>query len=1125
MRIFVLMVLLSVWISVAAQPIRVGLIPTGNAENPEYKAAMEFIRHRDGLSYISFMPGDITGQYLRDQCDVLWIHGSDTLPADQNISYGPQVVAFVEAGGGLLLSPEAFPLIHRWGLEPAPPALQYKELPDEGYGRKAGYHAFLYHPVFDGLHGGTYVLSPPTDTTVRVFGYFGNDAPQKGRVVAVDWDYIFLREERKMIVEYSPANGRIIAVGGYITLSGANHQRVQLEHFLNNTLMFLAGREMSSAPLYWSYREQVVEPFDYNLPYLLLPDKGPWKPVSEDQEMSLNKNKGSDQFWDVAGKRILVMGKEKGGIDEIWIHPFMGMHDLEAGVVTGHSDSVIWLSEIPCRITVLPYCLIRTYNLGRTEITETVTADPEDPACAVHYRFEGPDRNRLLFRATSSLRLMWPYSEHALRELRYNYNTSLNALIVTDGDERFSCLAGFSERPMTHEAGRFEEFDVRLEPVKDSLPGIVLSGVPGNAFEVRGMFLFDMMPGAELTVFVAGSSIELPDAIREYNGAAGHGENILNRAEARAGEVQRQSVRIVTPEASFNEGYRWAIEATDRFFVHTPGLGSGLVAGYSTTATGWDGGHNISGRPGYGWYFGRDGQWSGFALLHNGNFEKVRDNLQLFIHFQDLNGKIFHELSTSGFVHYDAADATPLFIVLAGRYLRHSGDLDFIRDHWDGISKAVDYCYSTDTDGDRLIENTMVGHGWVEGGGLFGSHTSLYLASCWAEALREASAMAGAIGLAEESEQYAKESLAVTDIINARFWNESGDTYYHGIYRDGTFLQEPSVMPAIPILFGQAEPEKAAQALIPLAGEGFTSDWGCRIVSKESSLFNPRGYHTGSVWPLFTGWVSLAEYRTGKSVQGFTHLMNNLLVYRHWGLGFVEEVLHGGRYEPSGVCRHQCWSETMVIQPVIEGMLGFRPDAMNNRAYLSPQFPLQWDTVDVDHLRVGNHTLGFTMTRSGKNLVYHFRHEGPEPIELHLKPQMLFGSEPTRILLRRSFESKRLEPAEEVVASFDTEAVFEFQVSGGIGMILPAPLPLPGDSTSETRVLSEEFTDDTYSLTLQGRAGSGSRLTCRYTGTEPVSVEGAKLKTQEGEILNLIISFDNTTDPWPVRTVQIRTKR
>jgi len=50
----------------------------------------------------------------------------------------------------------------------------------------------------------------------------------------------------------------------------------------------------------------------------------------------------------------------------------------------------------------------------------------------------------------------------------------------------------------------------------------------------------------------------------------------------------------------------------------------------------------------YGWYFGRDGEWSGFALLDYGDFQKVKSELEFYGKYQDLSGKIFHEATTSG---------------------------------------------------------------------------------------------------------------------------------------------------------------------------------------------------------------------------------------------------------------------------------------------------------------------------------------------------------------------------------------------------------------------------------------------------------------------------------------------
>jgi glycogen debranching enzyme len=139
---------------------------------------------------------------------------------------------------------------------------------------------------------------------------------------------------------------------------------------------------------------------------------------------------------------------------------------------------------------------------------------------------------------------------------------------------------------------------------------------------------------------------------------------------------------------------------TDRFFAETPGLGSAFLAGYSTGDRGWNGGHKNNGRPGYAWYYGRDAEWTCFAVDDYGDFDLVKEQLKFFRKHQDMSGKIFHELSTSGVVHYDAADATPLYIILAAHYLRASGDVEFIRESWPYIQKAMDFLYSTDTDGD-----------------------------------------------------------------------------------------------------------------------------------------------------------------------------------------------------------------------------------------------------------------------------------------------------------------------------------------------------------------------------------------------------------------------------------------
>lgn len=85
------------------------------------------------------------------------------------------------------------------------------------------------------------------------------------------------------------------------------------------------------------------------------------------------------------------------------------------------------------------------------------------------------------------------------------------------------------------------------------------------------------------------------------------------------------------------------------------------------------------------------------------------------------------------------------------------------------------------------------------------------------------------------------------------------------------------------------------------------------MVSAESRLYNPAGYHTGSIWPLFTGWAMLGAMRQGEPAIARTFLGRNASLYTRFSLGHVPEVLHGNTGRPAGVCDHQAWSDAMVV--------------------------------------------------------------------------------------------------------------------------------------------------------------------------------------------------------------------
>ena len=73
-----------------------------------------------------------------------------------------------------------------------------------------------------------------------------------------------------------------------------------------------------------------------------------------------------------------------------------------------------------------------------------------------------------------------------------------------------------------------------------------------------------------------------------------------------------------------------------------------------------------------------------------------------------------------------------------------------------------------------------------------------------------------------------------------------------------TLVDEDTVLPAVPLWWGTLDPVRAESEIDHLGGASLATDWGARLMSDRSQLYDPLSYHYGSVWGLFTGWSSVA---------------------------------------------------------------------------------------------------------------------------------------------------------------------------------------------------------------------------------------------------------------------------
>jgi glycogen debranching enzyme len=886
---------------------------------------------------------------LRD-ADVAWVHASTDVP---ELAAEP-LRTFAAQGKGVLLTLRATPLVAPLGIESVPPnelvddtwsnvadewyTAEFRSMP--AYPHIRGLAAYGPHPLVDGLHNGTYCWAPSEREPFARACYAGGSRPADGAVVAVERAYIVQNPERIVAWEYAVGAGRVLCVGAFVHFAAPDQRlRPQLERLTLNALRAVAPDGGAAGA--GGARERTVWPVPGTVaaPTEGLPLPEPLElegalPDPADDAIALAREVEADEAYDLAGRRLLLTGRERSGVREVWAHP---RRVAAAWTVTADGEEARGR-----QLVVTPDVVVRTLETAARRVTETSFVALEHPVAVLEYHAarrgresvgRGPTAFEVAF--TVDLRRMWPFAAGCAGNLRFRRSAhGLVALVASEADD--GVLAIFTSRPV----------DCRLEPARR-----------GDAPAVHVTLSAPLGIPLRVALVAAGTLEELERVLRAVRrlGLAGLVRQRVQRAETVG--LARFGAR--TDEDWAWRSVEWAKRRMDLFLGDVPAVGRSLLAGYGASTPGWG-----DGRPGYGWFFGRDACWSAFALLAVGEFSAVRQVIRFLGDRQDVSGKVLHEATTSGQFHYDAADSTPLYLLLVARYLAWSGEVEFVRSIWPHVERAYAFCLATDRDGDGLIENADVGHGWIESGPLGGAKVTLYLAAVWRAALEALAGMAGTLGEERLRAECLARAARAGAAVEQHFYDERRGMYALDQRRDGTRTWAQTALLSVPLLLGAANPVRAKAYLDALGSDAFTAPWGVRLLPVNDPTFDPDAYHGGTVWPLFTGWAALAEYRAGRGEAAFRHfMMNASLAYKHQ-LGAYDEVLHGTVEDrPAGVCRNQAWSAAMVLSPLVEGLLGVEPDAPAGRLTIAPQLPSRWTWLDVATLRCGDTTYDLKLRR------------------------------------------------------------------------------------------------------------------------------------------------------------------
>jgi len=337
-----------------------------------------------------------------------------------------------------------------------------------------------------------------------------------------------------------------------------------------------------------------------------------------------------------------------------------------------------------------------------------------------------------------------------------------------------------------------------------------------------------------------------------------------------------------------------------------------------------------------------------------------------------------------------------------------------------------------------------------------------------------------------------------------------------------TIIDEDTVLPAVPLWWRTMRDDRAQSELDHLGSGLMATDWGTRIISNQSRLYDPLSYHNGSVWPLFTGWTSVAAYAYGRPHVGYQALMANALLTYTSTLGYVTELLSGDFNQPFGrSSHHQVWSEAMVVTPVVRGLLGIEVSAGGKKLRFAPQLPANWDHVEARQVAVGTSKYDLTLERLAGRLTINITHSGPvsEPdtLDLTLAPSFPLDAHIRTVEVQgRDIEFQTSRIGDRLRASVNFEmreqsVEITFVYDEGSDVYVKPEIPAPGAESQGLRVLRSIAQVNGLRLLLEGRSGRTYRLFVR-SPHQLADTIGVKVGRNDGPDQELILEFKGSPD-------------
>jgi len=329
-------------------------------------------------------------------------------------------------------------------------------------------------------------------------------------------------------------------------------------------------------------------------------------------------------------------------------------------------------------------------------------------------------------------------------------------------------------------------------------------------------------------------------------------------------------------------------------------------------------------------------------------------------------GRILHEVRAGADlqaalggegVYFGSVDATPLFVMLAGRALRWGIAAEELQPLRQSVERAVAWLqHYGDRDGDGFIEyqratdRGLVNQGWKDSQDSMtfrdGRPAQAPIALAEAQgyayaALRAGAELEEAWGDQVTAARWRASADALRRAFHEAFWDERVGCYAMAL--DGRKQRVDAISSNIGhcLWTGIADASVADRIVDRMLEEDMFTGFGIRTLSSQSAAYNPASYHNGSVWPHDTVIAAAGMAEAGRRDAAVRVLSGLLDALEAFG-GRLPELFCGFARTEQPVpvpyptsCSPQAWAAATPFE-MLRIALDLQADARADRLTAAP---------------------------------------------------------------------------------------------------------------------------------------------------------------------------------------------